>query len=343
MANLVTVLNTIRANASAVYQNRVPAATQTNLEEIRYAMIDDNNIMVANEFTNTLLNKIVKTMIITKMFENPLKAFKKGKKPLGDSVEEIYTNFLKASAYTADATDLFKRSLPDTKTVYHRMNRQDMYEITVSREQLSKAFKSWENLESYIKGLVERLYSSAELDEFIHTKQLLKSAMDNNAIVVMHDTPDPLVGATEATEFIKAVKTVSGLMAFPSIDYNAYTKAQGTDTEPITTFSRKSEQVLILDTATDVSVDVNVLASIFNMSVAEFNDTKKVVIDHFPDADVRAALVDEQFFQIYDDLYTITNFKNPKSLYDNYYLHVWQTMAYSILVNAVIFTTAAAE
>lgn len=341
MANLVNVLNTIRAKASAVYQERVPAATQTNLEEIRYAMIDDDNIAVANEFTATLLNKIVKTMIITKMFENPLKAFKKGKKPLGDGVEEIYTNFLKASAYTADATDLFKRSLPDTKTVYHRMNRQDMYEITVSREQLSKAFKSWENLESYIKGIVERLYSSAELDEFMHTKQLLKSAMDKKAIVEL-ECADPLTGKEAAAEFITGVKTVSGLMAFPSTDFNAYLTAQDTDTVPITTFTRKAEQVLILDTATDVSLDVNVLANIFNMSVAEFNDTKKVVIDHFPDPSIRGALVDEQFFQIYDDLYTITNFKNPKSLYDNYYLHVWQTMAYSILVNAVLFKVPAA-
>ena len=124
MANLVNVLNTIRAKASATYQERVPEATQTNIEDIRYAMIDGDNIAVANEFVSTLLNKLVKSMLITKMFENPLKSLKKGKKPIGDGVEEIYTNFLKASAYNADATDLFKRALPDTKTVYHRMNRQ---------------------------------------------------------------------------------------------------------------------------------------------------------------------------------------------------------------------------
>ena len=59
--NLQELLNTIRDNASSTYQERIPEATQINLEAIRYAMIDDNNIMVANEFMTTLLNKLVKS------------------------------------------------------------------------------------------------------------------------------------------------------------------------------------------------------------------------------------------------------------------------------------------
>ena len=66
------------------------------------------------------------------------------------------------------------------------------------------------------------------------------------------------------------------------------------------------------------------------------------MIDAFPVPTVRAALVDEAFFQIYDDLFVIKSFDNGESLYMNYWLHVWQTMAYSILVNAVVFDTAEA-
>jgi hypothetical protein len=77
------------------------------------------------------------------------------------------------------------------------------------------------------------------------------------------------------------------------------------------------------------------------MSVAEFNDTRKIVIDTFPNEKVRAVLVDEAFFQIYDDLFTITSFNNGMGLYQNYYLNVWQTLAYSILVNAVAFVVPA--
>lgn len=341
--DLVTVLNTIHANASATYQDRIPEATRTNLEDIRFAMIDDDNVMVANEFMGTLLNKLVKSVVHTKRFQNPLKSLKKGKKPLGDTVEEIYNNFIKGQQYsaTAGATELLQRSLPDTKTLYHRMNLQMKYPITVSREILSKAFASWDALEKYINDLIAQLYNSAELDEFVNMKQLFKSAMDAKAMKVVN-VADPLLGEAEGKEFIKAVKTVSNLMQFPNSDFNAYLTAQDTDTKPIVTFTRKNEQVLIISAAADTSVSVDVLASTFNMSVADFNDTRKIVIDAFPSATVRAALVDEAFFQIYDDLFLIKSFDNGVGVYENYWLHVWQTMAYSILVNAVVFDTAAA-
>jgi len=337
--NITEIMNTIRDNASDMYRERIPEATQNNIEAVQEAMCDPNNAVVTNEFMSTLLNMIIKQVIHAKLFSNPLKMLKKGKKPLGDTIEEIYTNFIKANVYEQTGANLLQRNLPDTKTVFHRMNRQDKYKVTVNAEELFKAFASWDKLQSYIASIINTLYNSSELDEFILTKQLFKQAYDNNAIVVVN-VPDPLIGEKEGKEFIRIVKTISGDMVFPNTNNNAYLTAQDKDNKPIITFSRKEEQVLIIDNPTNVSVDINVLASIFNMSVAEFNDTKKIVIDAFPDPDVRAALVDEAFFQIYDDLLMFKRFENPEGLYDNYYLHVWQTLAYSPLVNAVIFKVA---
>lgn len=339
--DLQVLLNTIRDNNSAEYQARIPEATANNLEDIRYAMIDDDNIAVANEFMLTLLNKVIKSVVHTKLFTNPLKGLKKGTKPLGDTIEEVYNNFLKGSEYDPTGANLLKRELPDTKTVYHRMNYKQKYKVTVSREALSKAFASYEALESYITNIINTLYNSAELDEFLNMKRLIKSAFDKKAIKIV-DVPNPLASEANGKEYIKTVKTVSGLMVFPSTNFNSYLTAQTTDTKPITTFSRKNEQILILDTATDTSVSVDVLASLFNMTVAEFNDTRKIVIDTFPKVegyDIYGALVDEAFFQVFDDLFTIAVFNNGEGLYNNYILHVWQTLAYSILVNAVAFGT----
>lgn len=337
--DLVNILNTIRSNASTEYQNRIPEATRDNMEDIRFAMIDGDNVMVANEFMSTLLNKLIKSVVHTKMFENPLKGLKKGTKPLGDTIEEIYNNFLKGSEYDPTGANLLKRELPDTKTVYHRMNYKQKYKVTVTRDILSKAFASYDALDSYITNLINTLYNSAELDEFMNTKKLIESALTKNALKKV-DIVDPLASEANGKEFIKTIKTISGLMVFPSTEFNSYLTAQKTDIKPITTFSRKNEQILILDTATDTSVSVDVLASLFNMSVAEFNDTRKIVIDTFPEYSegiIRGALVDEAFFQIFDDLYTIANFYNGEGLYTNYILHVWQTLAFSILVNGVVF------
>ena len=334
--DLQELLNTIRDNASQTYQERIPEATRTNIAEIQEGMADPNNAVVQNEFASALLNLIIKQVIISKLFSDPLKSLKKGTKPLGDTVEEIYANFIKAKQYDPTGAEILQRNLPDVKAIYHRMNRQDKYKVTISPEQLYKAFASYDKLGSFIQNLINTLYNSSELDEYVLMKQLIKQALDNNAMVTVN-VPDPLLSESNGKAFIKAVKTVSGGMEFPNTIYNAYLTAQSDDDKPITTFSKKNEQILIIDNATNVSLNIDVLASIFNMSVAEFNETRKIVIDAFPDPDVRACIVDEQFFQVFDDLVTFRDFENGEGLYRNYWLHVWQTLSYSILVNAVCF------
>ena len=340
--DLVGVLNTIRDNASDIYRQRIPEATRTNIQDIQEGMTDPDNAVVTNEFITTLLNKIVKQVIHNKFFSDPLKSLKKGTKPLGDTIEEIYANFVQAKGFDPTGADLLTRELPDVKSVYHRMNRQDKYKVTISPEMISKAFTSYDKLESFIQTIINTLYNSSELDEFVLMKQLIKQAIDNNAMKVV-TVPDPVASAQNAKDFIKAVKIVSGDMVFANSNNNAYTDSQSTDTKPIITCTPKNEQILLIDNATDVSVSIEVLAYAFNMTVAEFNDTRKIVIDAFPDPSIRAALVDEQFMQVYDDLVMFKEFENGEGLYRNYYLHVWQTLGYSNLVNAVAFKVASDE
>ena len=337
--DLVGVLNTIRDNASDIYRNRIPEATRTNIQDIQEGMTNPNNAVVTNEFISTLLNMIIKQVIHNKFFSDPLKSLKKGTKPLGDTIEEIYANFVQAKGFDPTGADLLEREMPDVKAVYHRMNRQDRYKITISPEQIQKAFASYDKLESFIQTIINTLYNSSELDEFVLMKQLIKQAIDNNAMKVV-TIPDPVASEQNAKDFIKAVKIVSGDMVFANSNNNAYLESQSTDTKALITCTPKSEQILIIDNATDVSVSIEVLAYVFNMSVAEFNDTRKIVIDAFPDESIRACLVDEQFLQVYDDLLLFKEFENAEGLYKNYYLHVWQTLAYSNLVNAVAFKVA---
>lgn len=337
--DLVGVLNTIRDNASDIYRSRIPEATRTNIQDIQEGMTNPNNAVVTNEFISTLLNMIIKQVIHNKFFSDPLKSLKKGTKPLGDTIEEIYANFVQAKGFDPTGADLLDREMPDVKAVYHRMNRQDRYKITISPEQIQKAFASYDKLESFIQTIINTLYNSSELDEFVLMKQLIKQAIDNNAMKVV-TIPDPVASEQNAKDFIKAVKIVSGDMVFANSNNNAYLESQSTDTKALITCTPKSEQILIIDNATDVSVSIEVLAYVFNMSVAEFNDTRKIVIDAFPDESIRACLVDEQFLQVYDDLLLFKEFENAEGLYKNYYLHVWQTLAYSNLVNAVAFKVA---
>ena len=335
----IEVLNTIRDNASQAYQDRVPEATRNNIEEVGEAITDLNNAVVYNEFISSLANMIFAPVLIKKSWENPLGKFKKGKKTFGDTVEEVYNNFIKAQTFDQTGAGLLTRHLPDTKVVFHRMNRQDIYPLTDSPEALAKAFKSYEGVADYLQNLLTTMRNSAELDEYILMRQLFEEAYNNNAMVVVA-VADPQASEANAKAFIKAVKTVSGDMVFANSNNNAYLTAQSDDNKPIVTFSKKDEQILIVDNPTDVTCNIDVLASAFNKSVVEFNDTQKEVIDAFPVEGMIAALVDRNFFQVYDDLFTFREFENGLGLYRNHYLHVWQTIGYSILCNAVAFVVA---
>ena len=337
--DVIEVLNTIRDNASQQYQDRVPEATRNNIEEVGEAITDLNNAVVYNEFINTLANMIYAPMLVKKSWSNPLGKFKKGKKTFGDTVEEVYNNFIKAQTFDQTGAGLLTRHLPDTKVVFHRMNRQDSYVLTDSPESLAKAFKSYEGLAEYLENLFTTIRNSAELDEYVLMRNLFEEAYNNNAMVVVN-VADPQASEANAKALIKAIKTVSGDMEFANSNNNAYLTAQSDDNKPIITFSRKDEQILIIDNPTDVQCDVSVLAYAFGRDLLSFNTEVKQVIDAFPVEGMVAALVDRNFFQVYDDLFTFREFENGLGLYRNHILHVWQTLGYSILCNAVCFMVA---
>ena len=332
----IELLNTIRDNASQAYQDRVPEATRSNIEEVGEAITDLNNAVVYNEFINTLANMIYAPMLIKKSWSNPLGKFKKGKKTFGDTVEEVYNNFIKAQTYDQTGAGLLTRKLPDTKVVFHRMNRQDSYVLTDSPEALAKAFKSYEGVSEYLQNLFTAIRNSAELDEYVIMRELLAEAYDSGAMKAVA-VADPQKSEANAKAFIKAVKTVSGDMTFPNSNWNGYLDVQSTDNKAIITFSNRDEQILLIDNATDVACDVDVLAYAFGRDLLRFNTEVKQIVDAFPIEGMIAALVDSNFFQVYDDLFTFREFENGLGLYRNHILHVWQTIGYSTLVNSVAF------
>lgn len=338
----IELLNTIRENASQAYQDRVPAATRANIAEVGEAITDLNNAVVYNEFISTLANMIYAPMLIKKSWSNPLGKFKKGKKTFGDTVEEVYNNFIKAQTYDQTGAGLLTRKLPDTKVVFHRMNRQDSYVLTDSPEALAKAFKSYEGVAEYLQNLFTAIRNSAELDEYVIMRELLADAYDSGAMKAVA-IADPQASEANAKAFIKAVKTVSGDMTFPNSNWNGYLDVQSDDNKAIVTFSGRDEQVLLIDNATDVACDVDVLAYAFGRDLLRFNTEVKQIVDAFPIEGMVACLVDKNFFQVYDDLFTFREFENGLGLYRNHILHVWQTVGYSCLTNAVAFIIAKDE
>lgn len=332
MADLQNLLNTIRLNASQEYQTRVPEATRSNITDVGNPIISYSACQ--NEFLNSLVERIALTIVRSKIAKNPLSVLKKGSIPLGKDIQEIITNLTSAETFDEEGTELLKRKKPDVKAIYHRMNRQDQYTVTITRQQLQTAFTSYANLNYLLTSIVNTLYSSDNYDEFILMKNLFASAISGNKIKTM-EIDDITTSSDNAKKFVKAVKTCSSNMVYPSSNFNSYSK-EG-DTNPLITWTPKENQLLIIRSDIATEIDIEVLAVAFNMDKTTLL-SRMLEVDNFGSAtDCYAILCDDSFVQVYDNLQELTEFYNAKGLYHNYYWNHWQTYSLSTFANAVAF------
>lgn len=331
MANGVNVLNVIRQNATAVYQDRIPEATAENLHEVGDAILTYE--AQANEFVNALVNRIGLVILNNRMATNPLAALKKGRLAVGETIEEIYIDVIKAQTYDPRAAQdtLFKRHLPNVSSVFHSVDSQLNYPLTISNEQLRKAFMSYDSLDRFIAGLVDSMYKSATLDEFIQMKQLISEWNNNGRFIVEPITP--VTDAASAREAMIKIKAVSDGMTI----FNNQMNYAG-----VWTSTPKDEQYLITTPDFNARMDVDVLAAAFHMDKAEFAGHVIVVdnIGDLGDDGIEAILVDKNWYQVYDYLRTFKTAYNGEGLYWNYFYHVWMVYSLSPFANAVAFGTA---
>lgn len=326
-ATSIQILNAIRNENSQSYRDRVPIATQENIRDVGKAI--NHYKATQNEFLNTLVNRIGRVMITSKMYENPLREFKRGMLEYGETIEEIFVNIAKAHEFNPELAEktVYKREIPDVLTVFHKINYRNFYKTTISTEQLRTAFLSMDGVTDLISKIVDSLYTGAEYDEFLIMKQLIAEAVKDGR---MYPVKIPDVNSDNAKEIVSIIKGISNSLEFMSNTYNSM---------GVLTHTKKTEQVLLIDAKFDAVIDVEVLASAFNMDKAEFMG-RRVLVDNFGDiTGVVAALVDRDWFMVFDQLISFTENYNGEGLYWNYFYHVWKLFSSSPFSNAIIFTT----
>lgn len=349
----VDVLNRIRESASVNYQTAVPIATPNadNIRDIGAVIMDSPNLQ--NEFLDTLINRIGKVVIKTRLFENPLQ-FSKGELQYGESVEEVFVNLIEANQYDAQKgeSEVWKRAFPDVRSQYHVLNSEIFYKTSVSRRELDKAFLSGEGVANLVEAIIQKMYVSAAYDEFLMVKYIIaKAALDGTTAIY------PVAQVTDeasARQLLKAIKITSNNFEILSKDYN---------TAGVYNSSSKDDQYVIISNENDGNLTVDCLAYMFGPSFAS-SDNKKVRIDGFDKLDfdrlnkvlgvevtpftddeiaalgnIEAVLVDWAWFQIYTKLIETRYIENPENLYENTWLHLWRVFSRSIFENCVIFAS----
>lgn len=342
----VDMANSIRTLAGESFQSVVPVATRSNIGDFSSPILSISNIR--NMFVDTLVQRIAFEFVHAKTFKNPLARFKKGSTPLGGIVQEIATNPVKDQGFSSDGyitladgtvlTPLNKRT-PDTKTLYHTITRESQYPISISRQQLQTAFTSWENLDNFISSIMNAMYSGDSIDEFIYTKNLVDTGVSRDMLVTEY-VENPMNGEEAAKKFVVAMNTRSSKMRFPSTKYNRYIEMDGASGEAFKTWSDKDRQVVILRSDVLNYINIEVLAQSFNMTKADFQNSV-VEVDEFSNPSILGVVCDESLFQIYDNLFEVTEQQNAQGLFFTYFLTHFQTLSLSLLANCTVFMDSA--
>jgi hypothetical protein len=214
------IINAIR-NENPQFASYVPLADATNVAAIGAGIMI--NKATQNDFITNLVDRIGLVVMKKATLNNPLKKFKKGSMPFGKTIEEIFTDITKSNKYDpSDAEQtLYKRTIPNVKTLFHERNRQEYYTQTIQDDSLKSAFTSWNNFDNFLTSIINAIYNSAEVDEYEYMKLLVDNYQSKGLFTVIPVTAPTTETATR--EFVKKLRATAKKMTLPtgSREYNA--------------------------------------------------------------------------------------------------------------------------
>lgn len=347
------VLNAIRNSATTNYKDYVPYA-QPNANSIKsIGSIIMDNPQIQNEFVQALINRIGMVLIQNKVLENSWSIFKKGIMEYGEIVEQVFVDIAKPFTYDTEVAEneIYKRVIPDIKSQFYIVNFQKFYKATVEDDTLRKAFLTENGLLDLTDKIIVSLVNGEVNDELLVMKYMLAKNILNGKLKAVEV---PSISSANAKSIVSTIKGVSNKMTFPNTNYNQ---------AGVTNQANKDEQYLICNSDFDSIIDVEVLASAFNMDKAEFTGHRMLVdgfgqldnarldllfgddSDYVPLTDeelqvldtIPAVLIDKDYFVLLDNKRAMTSKYNEQGLYWNYWLHTWKTFGVSAFSQAVVF------
>ena len=348
-ARTIDILNVIRANASPQYQSLIPVVTTANdIPKVGQQM--EGYPALANEAVQALMGRIAFVAMKSATFNNVFRSMKKGFLTHGETVEDIFVEIAKVYDFDADKAKEreFKRYSSNVHSIFHAVNWKVLYPLSIDQEEYRHAFLSEEGVVDLVTKLIDQIFQAYEYDEYLLFKYLLIKAVTHGEIKPMS------VDLSSIKNAGKAFRSTSTNFTFMKRDYNL---------KGVLNNCPKERQHIFISSEFEADYDVEVLASAFNMSKADYIG-QRTVIDDFTTFDnerfeqirsacdrieevtsaeltlmagVKAILVDTEWFQVYDNLAQMEEDRVGSGLYWNYFYHSWKIVSSSPFANAVAF------
>ena len=274
MATNVDITNLVASMGSTDLHNRIGTATEQTIGKIGETIL--TYTATKNEFLDVLVNKICGQIFMNKVYTNPLSFFEKDPIPFGATLESVFCNLIQAKNFNenfgtgnTEVGSLIGTEKPPVKTEYYSRNFAKKYKISVSDEQLRTAFMNANGLQNLINQVLTVPTNSRNFDDFQMMKGLLANASTKEiTLSTAYKTAADDVKAKELTKKTRAIVDRFGMMG------NVF-NIQG-----INTFTNPQNIVIITTPEVAAMLDVELLATAFNMDKAEMG-RRIVKIDSF--------------------------------------------------------------
>lgn len=346
---LQTALNEIRETLvqdNSVFQSQIPVVEHYTSSQVYGQSLLALPSDLRNKFIQSLVNRIAYTKFQMDYFENPLRELANDELPLGAIGQDIYVNPARGRVYNIDDfAGLLAKYESDVKVEYNELNFDVQYPVTIIRKELEKAFTSWGDFESFLMGISQSLYNGAYIDDYNYTRKLITNAYKNNNVQMeTFSFSNPAAPTdTELKGLIAKLRELYLNFQAPSTEYNAWGKVGGYG-RAIVSWSNPRDIVVFLSNKLASVIDVNVLASAFNIDktdlmgrvyyVPDFSqkdDEGNVIVDG---SSIYAFICDRRWFKIRDKAMFMDEFYNANNRSWQQYLNVIKSFNYSLFANA---------
>ncbi|MGL6104804.1 hypothetical protein [Romboutsia sp.] len=272
------------------------------------------------EFLNSVLNKIGKQEFSNTVYKNPLTRiigeFIEG----ATDIEEIYVERSTDVGYDPSGANVLDRTKPTTFVQYHTNTVDHGYDATIQNKQMRKGFTTKSALSTMANTILNQLHTGKEVDEYTDCLNTLKALVSSpqgekdNIISVK-----PIADETSSKAFVKAIKkTIPKMTEYSNVFSDK------------TNYAKSSDLILFIDSDVEVETEVEWLAGAFNLSVAQLNETTKMVIPNLKSKiGAIGVLCHHKCLKINPTYYDIDSIKNTKGKFINYHLVTETLLSYT--------------
>lgn len=323
------ILKAVKQELSFEVQNHLPVEVSDNLQNVYDNIL--NFTPVRNEIVPSLINRIGMQTVDSIAWRNPLARFKKEPMRYGETHEETYTNMCKGRVYDsqADYKFAFQQYQSYIMSVFHNVNLEIQYPVTITYDNLRKAFTSEYGIRDMIMAKMESAITGANWDEYLAMRDLINIGYEKKVLPAV--TVGAVVDEASAKKLLIEVKRAVGEFGFPLPENNP---------AGATSHAMPSNLIWITTPEVNAQISVDALAYAFHMDKANVA-VQTVIVDKFANSAIQGVLCDVRFFNVRDQLKEMSDQRLANVLSWNYFYTQVEMISASPFYPIRVFTTDA--